>query len=147
MIVIVCIDDRNGMMFHNRRVSQDRVQRRDMLRECEGKILYMSAYSKKMFCGSTAHDISVSDDFLEKAGKGEYCFVEDADMAGCQERIEGVILYRWNRSYPADIYFTLNLADGGWVRERAEEFEGFSHEKITKEVYRRTVWNGKKESI
>jgi len=45
---------------------------------------------------------------------------------------EGLILYRWNRTYPADLYFTLSLE--GWTLERREEFAGSSHEKITKEV-------------
>ncbi len=137
VILIVCIDDRNGMMFHKRRLSKDRAQHKDMLKECSGKKLHMSSYSKKMFCGDMPGGIAVSEEFLEKAGEGEYCFIEDADISEYEEKIEAVILYRWNRAYPADVYFTLDLADGRWSRERLEEFEGFSHDRITKEVYKR----------
>ena len=49
--------------------------------------------------------------------------------------MEGVILYRWNRTYPADLRLTLSLE--GWSLERREIFAGSSHEKIIKEVYRR----------
>lgn len=137
MIIIVCIDDRKGLMFHNRRVSQDRFQRQDMLRECGGKNLYMSEYSEKMFCDNEARNIVVSGDFLKRAGAGEYCFVEDADVSEYEEKMEAVILYRWNRSYPADVYFTLNLSEDKWILERTEEFKGSSHDRITKEVYKR----------
>ena len=48
---------------------------------------------------------------------------------------EEVVLYHWNRTYPSDRRFPLPLA--GWTLARREEFSGSSHEKITKEVYRR----------
>ena len=49
------------------------------------------------------------------------------------KEIEKVILYHWNRDYPADTYFDLDLTD--WKITRTEEFPGFSHDKITEEVY------------
>ena len=49
MILIVCVDDHNGMMFNHRRQSQDRILRGDILELAEGKILWMDAYSKKQF--------------------------------------------------------------------------------------------------
>lgn len=36
-------------------------------------------------------------------------------------------------AYPADLYWDLSLE--GWTLARREEFPGFSHEIITKEVY------------
>ena len=48
-------------------------------------------------------------------------------------RVERVVLYRWDRAYPADLYWDLSLE--GWTLARREEFPGFSHEIITKEVY------------
>ena len=36
-------------------------------------------------------------------------------------------------AYPADLYWDLPLE--GWTLARREEFPGFSHEIITKEVY------------
>lgn len=41
MILIVCVDDHNGMMFNHRRQSQDRILRGDILELTEGKILWM----------------------------------------------------------------------------------------------------------
>ena len=39
MILIVCVDDHNGMMFNHRRQSQDRILRGDILELTEGKIV------------------------------------------------------------------------------------------------------------
>ena len=52
-----------------------------------------------------------------------------------KEKIEKVILFHWNRDYPADTYFTLDIS--GWTLEESEEIAGYSHEKITKEIYNR----------
>ena len=122
------------MLFNRRRQSQDRLLRSDLLREAAGRPVWMNAYSAKQF-GSGAENLRAAEDFLDRAGSGELCFVEDRDLAPWLGRLEGIVLYRWNRTYPADLYFTLPLE--GWTLERREEFPGSSHEKITKEVYRR----------
>ena len=49
--------------------------------------------------------------------------------------VEAVVLYKWNRVYPADQYFSKDLS--GWKMVETEEFAGSSHEKITKERYER----------
>ena len=41
MKLIVCIDEKKGMMFNHRRQSQDRVLRDDIRKECQGSILRM----------------------------------------------------------------------------------------------------------
>ena len=48
--------------------------------------------------------------------------------------ITKVILYYWNREYPADQYFDLELND--WILESEIEFEGSSHEKITRKIFK-----------
>jgi hypothetical protein len=49
------------------------------------------------------------------------------------DRIEELVIYHWNRKYPAD--FKLDLPYKKWKKQSKEEFAGFSHEKITKEIY------------
>lgn len=132
MILMVCVDDRGGMLFHHRRQSQDRVVREDLLREAGDRLL-MNAYSAKQF-EPDAH-IICAEDCLERAGEGDCCFVENLDPLAYADRIEKVIVYHWNRVYPADVYFTIPLQDAPWKLESVTEFPGFSHEKITKEVY------------
>lgn len=81
--------------------------------------------------------ICVDENFLENAADGEYCFAEDIDVAPYEERTERIILYKWNRRYPADLVFGVNL-NNGWRLIAAEDFQGNSHEKITEEIYERS---------
>jgi hypothetical protein len=45
------------------------------------------------------------------------------------------VVYRWNRRYPGDVFFDLDVSAAPWRCVETEEFVGSSHEKITKEVY------------
>ncbi len=132
MIVIAAIDDRGGMLFNHRRQSQDRCLRADLLALVGAAPLWMNAYSKKQF-SEVAPSIRVDEAYLEKAKPGDFCFCEDAPLAPYQKKIEKIILYKWNRAYPADLYFDLSL--DGWNCTEVTEFVGSSHEKITREVY------------
>ena len=109
--------------------------RADILELTGGKKLWMNAYSRKQFAESDAEKIRVDETFLDAAGDGEFCFVENADVSGCAERIEEIYLYHWNRDYPADVYFPVDLSV--WKCVETKEFAGSSHEKITRERYTR----------
>ena len=135
MHVMLCLDDKDGMLFHQRRQSQDRVLRRHMLDLCGAQGLWLDAYSAGQFAEQERAYLRIDDHFLSLAGEGDYCFVEDAQIAPFLDRIEDIILFRWNRVYPADRYFDRSLLGRGWTLRETEEFPGFSHAKITKEVY------------
>ena len=137
MIIITCIDEERGMMFNHRRQSQDRLLREDIIRECQDHKLFMNKYSFSMFGEQKEIPVIVSEEFLGQAGEHDYCFVENQDMNSFMEYIEKVILYRWNRRYPADTYLMIDLWDGNWILEEQKEFKGSSHENITREVYKR----------
>ena len=49
--------------------------------------------------------------------------------------LEKVIVYKWNRKYPADQFFSFPLKERNWRLIQATEFTGYSHEKITEEIY------------
>ena len=133
MIVMVCVDDKNGMMFNTRRQSQDRVLRQHMLELAGDKKLWMNAYSRKQFSKEDENRIAVAENGFQNIRSGEYCFLEDEDPAQYTEQIEELILFHWNRIYPADFFCTLDLSE--WKRKTTEEFAGCSHEKITQEWY------------
>lgn len=132
MIIFACVDEKNGMMFNRRRQSSDREVIQDILSTCGEKKIRMNSYSEKLF-EAEKERILVSEHFLEETGQGEYCFVENQRTASYEDGIEEVILYRWNRRYPGDFFFDLDL--GGWEMVSSADFEGYSHEKITKETY------------
>jgi hypothetical protein len=134
MVLIVCVDDSGGMMFNGRRQSQDRILRARILRDVRGRRLWMNAYSAGQF-DLDSDAVTVAEDFLARAGSGEFCFVENVPTAPYLARVESIILYRWNRKYPADFYFDIPLYEQNWRLIETEDFAGSSHEKITREVY------------
>ena len=131
MVLAVCVEDRGGMAFHHRRVSRDRAVAADLLRAAGAGRLWLSPASLPLFPPDSR--LSPAEDFPALAGPGELCFVEDRACAPLIARVEGLILYRWNRRYPADLYFDIPLE--GWTLSTRSEFPGTSHKLITKEVY------------
>lgn len=131
MQVIITVENRNGMLFNHRRVSRDQKVSERILAYCKEKKLWMNAYSAKLFENNP--QIRVSETFLEQ--KDAICFVEDQDVTPYLPEIDTIILFHWNRDYPANFFFTVDLSE--WNRIHQEEFAGKSHEKITMEVYKK----------
>ncbi len=134
MTIIAAVDDQNGMMFNNRRQSRDRTVLDRIAWLAAGHWLWMNEYSAKLF----AHrddplPIQIDRRFLTLARRGELCFVEDESLLPYKSKIEQVILFRWNKTYPADTFFELDLSASTLISQ--EDFPGYSHEKITMEVY------------
>ncbi|MFR2604091.1 MAG: ribonuclease Z [Waltera sp.] len=135
MQVIVCVDDDMGMLFNHRRQSRDRVLIQRILEIAKGKRIFMNTYSAELFEGN--ENICIDDDFLKNAGDGDICFVENVALSGYIEKIDKIIVYKWNRRYPADFYMDIPLIKNGWQSVENYDFKGYSHEKITEEVYER----------
>ena len=130
MNIIVCLDDNFGMLFNKRRQSKDRRVLEDIANFTDE--LWISPFSETLFLESSC-EIKVDCCFLEKASPKEYCFVEADIVAPYIDKVEQIIIYKWNRKYPADFKFDIALES--WRKVEQKEFAGFSHEKITKEVY------------
>lgn len=135
MIVIVCTEDRGGMLFNNRRVSKDRTVIQKILELSEGKKLWIHPFSEKLFEQEHPENGCVDENFLEKAGEGDICFVENQSLKGMEGQIEKLIVFGWNRAYPFDFKLDLDLEQMEKTAE--EEFAGYSHEKITRLQYRK----------
>ena len=131
MKIIVCVDKKNGMLFNSRRQSQDSLLRERILELSKSSKLWMNNYSAKQFDNSS--EIQVSDTFVQLAGAGEFCFIENSEIP--TENIEEIILYKWNRTYPADVFFDFDLKKNGFKKISSNDFVGSSHEKITEEIY------------
>ncbi len=141
MIVFIALDDNNGMMFNNRRQSQDRIIRQHMLDDCRNSTLWIAEYSKKLFLSeddtSLPDNLIVDDDFLNKAGIDDYCFVENRPLKAYIDKIHTLVIFKWNRIYPADLHFDSSILNNGWNKIFTTEFVGSSHDLITKEVWKR----------
>ena len=133
MNVVVCLDDKNGMLFHNRRQSKDRYVCDHLLNYAQGNRLWMNAYSAAQFL-QLPQIVSVAEDYLDRADAEDICFVENADLTAFAEKIGTIIVYRWNRVYPADVRLPAELLSARTLTH-TEEFLGYSHDKITQEIY------------
>ena len=137
MNIIICLDDNNGMMFNKRRQSQDRILRADLKEFIKDKDLYMNNYSYKLYKDIDNGNIKVSENFLEQCTENDFCLVEDKLLNNYINKINNLIIYKWNRIYPSDLYFDINLTSNSWELLETKGFEGSSHEKITRIIYRR----------
>ena len=135
MILIACVDDHGGMTFNNRRQSRDKILQQRILEKTQHSRLWMNHDSEKLFAGFYAPQLCADEQFLRRAGAGEYCFVENVCVSSVESEVEKILLYRWNRSYPADRYFDIPLLDHGWRLAGSTDFAGHSHAIITEEVY------------
>lgn len=133
MIVIAVTDNRNGIQFHERRQSSDRELRKRILERAKDSRLWVSPYTRRQFTEDTDR-IREAAQPLKKAGQGEFCFLEEA-IEAYPEDMETLILYRWNRDYPADVW--IPPIPEGWLLVSKNDFQGYSHGKLTEEVYKK----------
>lgn len=92
----------------------------------------MGKYSEILFQAFNSN-IIVDDNFLNNLDKDTYCFVEDNSLKDFADKIEKIIVYRWNRIYPSDL--KLDIPIENWNMTDSFDFSGNSHDKITREVY------------
>lgn len=133
MTLILCLDDENGMMFNHRRQSRDRVLIAELLSHVGGGRLFVSPYSAKLFPDDPGN-VTVAEDPCAEAGEDDFVFVEDTELPP-RERVSGIVLYRWNRLYPADKSFSGDMTE--FHLTETTEFVGSSHDKITKEIWKK----------
>ena len=93
MRVIVCLDDKGGMTFNNRRQSRDRVLIADVVKMADGSKIFISQYSAMLFEESGA-SLVCDEHFLDLADSNGYCFVEDRALAPYADRIKEITVYK-----------------------------------------------------
>lgn len=131
MNIIICVDNNYGMLFNGRRQSRDSAVLDDIFATFGESRIYISSFSEKLFEG---RDVICTDDFLSVAGEDDYCFVEDADVEQIIENVGRIVIYRWNRDYPADTCFDSGILCG-YCPDEPVSFAGTSHEKIDRVIY------------
>lgn len=136
MKLIICVDEQFGVSFDKKRQSKDRALCKRIAELAQDFVLRMNQYSAKMFREYDIAQIEADEDFLKRAKTGEFCFVEQGDGAEYLNQAEEIIIFQWNRHYPADCYFPIDDL-GEYECYFKEDFVGYSHEKITEERYRR----------
>lgn len=140
MVVYIAIDKDNGLLFNNRRQSQDRIMCENMLKNCGTSNLWIAPFSQSLFesqGGPLPSNLIVDEDFLDKAGENDHCFVENISLSDYIDKIDTLVIYKWNRKYPADFYFDWSILGDKFKKFSLNDFKGFSHENIKREVWKR----------
>jgi hypothetical protein len=136
MKIIVCLDDYGGMLFNFRRQSRDRVLIDDIISNLGSDKLCIFKYSEILFSAYEGK-YEIVDDLSELTDEDCVCFIENVAINPYLDRISEVTVYNWNRVYPRDFVFDIDLEKEGFSLMSSYEFEGYSHENIRKEVYKR----------
>lgn len=128
MTVYVCLDDRNGMLFNKRRQSRDAKVLEDM-KESVPDILTIDPFSEKLIRDAGIPYVLAGEELSSDA----HFFLEARPAAEVLPTASTLVIYRWNRHYPADVRFDADLSE--FTLQSTCDFGGKSHETITKEVY------------
>ena len=131
MTLVLCLDDGAGRMFNHRRQSRDRLQMEDLLSTVGERRLLVSPYTAALI-PPEAKNVTVTEAF-DTAREEDVVFLEDGDPAPLWASVKTLVIYRWNRLYPADVRLTADLS--AFRLQSREEFQGSSHDRITKEVW------------
>lgn len=134
MKLIVCLDDRLGMMFNKRRQSRDRILIDDIINMVRGEKIVIAPYSESLFKDKSANTEVIGDPLCEASGDS-WCFIEDGTLIKNKDKVDTLVIYRWNRHYPGDNFFDFPM--DGYALSSSEELVGSSHDKITKEVWKK----------
>lgn len=134
MNIIICIDNNNGISFGGRRLSRDIKLCERVLQITSGNLLLMNKFSYGLFKDYSDDNIIVTETVFNDAKPGDFCFVENLDVATPKELIEKIIIYRWNRSYPSDMKLDMSILNDKKL-VASFDFAGNSHKKITEEIY------------
>lgn len=132
MNIVVCVEDKGGIAFNKRRLSRDKKVIEDLQKLLNGKNLYIRPESKDLFVDAANLNIKTTDS-PDKISDG-FFFADKEDPTVLYKSGDTVVIYRWNRRYPADIFF--GMEQKGQLPQLREtvDFEGNSHEKITREI-------------
>ena len=131
MTLILCLDGQGGMMFGTKRQSKDSALIRRLLSKTQGKRLVVSPYTAALF--AEKEELIVAEEPASLCGKNDFFFAENTALP--TEGIDTLLIYRWNRRYPATRFF--KIPTDGYVLKERVDFPGSSHELITEERWER----------
>jgi len=127
MTLYICLDDRNGLQFNKRRQSRDAAVLEDIKSRLAGDLL-IEAFSEKLI-----REAGIP--YVLPPEETEDFFAEDIPSEERLANTQKLVIYRWNRHYPGDVFWDPDLAGMGFALTEMGEFPGTSHERITREVY------------
>ena len=126
MTVIICLDKNNGYQFGGKRQSADREVRGRILKLAD--VIRCDEYTAAQFDEADRGKLYVGSDYLNTINGT--CFVEKGDISELKHY--KLVVFWWNRGYPSTKKFTI---PDGFRLVSKENFQGYSHDRITMEVF------------
>ena len=91
----------------------------------------MNVYTLEQF--ERNKNIVLSKNPMDDGDEDDYCFIENLDVKEKENNFNKIIIYHWNREYPGDKFFNIDLFN--WELISEYEFVGKSHDNIKECVY------------
>ena len=133
MVLYFCLDDRNGLSFNHRRQSRDSAVLKDITAHLEGELM-IDPLSRRIV-EEAGIPWCYAPEQLPEDMEAAFYFVEERHPGDWVALADKVVLYRWNRHYPADRWFDIDLNALGFSLKETVDFVGTSHRNIPREVY------------
>ena len=134
MKLVFCVDDGGGIAFNKRRQSRDSLVYSDIASLAGDDTVFLDPYSAELF-SELDLNVIISESPQSSAEAGDIAFIERISPLAFAEKAEELIIYKWNRRYPSDVKMGFSPESLGFKLKSTFEFQGTSHEKITREIY------------
>lgn len=131
MILAFCVDDQGGLAFNHRAAEPGPSAGGGFAGGGRARPVFCLPYSAGLFDPGA---VTVVDAPGAVSADG-ILFLENTDPAAYIPHAEELLLYRWNRLYPADLTLNGTPVQWGYRLQDTTNFAGTSHEKITRERY------------
>ena len=137
MTLIITVDECFGIVFGGRRQSRDRELTRDAVRLACGRRIIAKEYSRLLFkeAGEDTNDVIFEDEPTRVAERDDVVLLELCVTEDDLSRADELVVYNWNRRYPATSKLDTALINRYFIPVRTVEFKGNSHEKLTRVEY------------
>lgn len=128
MIAITCAAKNGAILFNKRRCSKDREVISDIIATF-GEDIRVTSFSRDLFEGYGVSTVTVNE-----LCDDDIFFFEDIPFNEFSKKVSRLIVYRWDRVYPAGLSLEI---DNSFKLIEKTEIMGYSHDKIIREVYSR----------
>ncbi len=137
MTLIITVDECFGLAFGGRRQSRDRELTRDAVRLACGRRIIAREYSRLLFeeAGEDTKEIIFVDEPTRAAERDDVVLLELCVTAEDLSRADELVVYNFNRRYPATSKLDTALVERDFTSVKTLEFRGNSHEKLTRVEY------------
>lgn len=134
MEAIYCTDKNFGYLFGSKRVSMDSRIIEDIVNNLNEKPLWIKQSSVSLFEKFLPNNsINIVENF--NFTQDGFFFLEEA----IDYQPDNIIIYNFNRNYPCTSFLNYDL-NNNFKKIEEFHFEGTSHKKITKLIFRRNCY-------